>query len=45
MHDAASADAEHDAATGDVLQRRELLGGPRGIAQGEHHHADVDALG
>jgi hypothetical protein len=47
MHDAASADAEHDAAAGDVLQCRELLGGPRGIAQGEHHQADadVDALG
>jgi len=47
MHDAASADAEHDAAAGDVLQCRELLGGPRGIAQGEHHDADadVDALG
>jgi hypothetical protein len=47
MHDAASADAEHDAAAGDVLQCRELLGGPRGVAQDEHHHADadVDALG
>jgi hypothetical protein len=29
------------------LQRRELLGGPHRVAQGEHHHAepDVDALG
>ena len=34
MHDATSADAEHDAAAGDVLQCGELLGGPRGIAQG-----------
>jgi hypothetical protein len=47
VHDPVRADAEHDPAARDVLQRRDLLGGPGGMAQGEDHHAEaeLDALG
>src|SRR5205807_4313953 len=44
---AAAADAENQPPLADVVERRDLLGKPQRMAQGQHLHgnADVDALG